>query len=383
MDLPIELSFWERDRFFNHLDFTIVGSGIVGLSTAIHLKLARPEANVLILERGALPLGASTRNAGFACFGSMTEILDDLEARPAEEVWALVAQRYKGLVALRHLLGDEAIGYKADGGYEIFLSDDLHSYEMCMDNRSIFNDRLSPITGEKETFIDRSDHVDQFGFGAAKYMLLNQAEGSINTGLMMEQLLLKATQLGIKILNGIEVVEFEDVGGQVALHLKGGHTMKSLHAIIATNGFTKKLLPQLDVLPARNQVLISKPIPDLPFSGCFHIDRGYYYFRNIGNRVLFGGGRHLAKVEETTSVFATNQMIRTKLEELLHQIILPQHKAEVDYWWSGILGVGEQKTPIVKRYSDHVTLALRLGGMGVAIGTLLGQEATRVALDLA
>jgi glycine/D-amino acid oxidase-like deaminating enzyme len=45
--------------------------------------------------------------------------------------------------------------------------------------------------------------------------------------------------------------------------------------------------------PARAQVLITKPIDSLKIKGTFHMDRGYYYFRNIDNRVLIGGGRNL------------------------------------------------------------------------------------------
>ena len=59
-------SYWEQQSFTSY-DYVIIGSGIVGLSTAIELKEKFPGATVLILERGLLPTGASSRNAGFAC----------------------------------------------------------------------------------------------------------------------------------------------------------------------------------------------------------------------------------------------------------------------------------------------------------------------------
>ena len=61
------LSYWERSIYTEGIDFTIVGSGIVGLSTALHLRKANPKAKITILERGYLPTGASTKNAGLAC----------------------------------------------------------------------------------------------------------------------------------------------------------------------------------------------------------------------------------------------------------------------------------------------------------------------------
>ena len=72
------LSFWERDSFL-HYDFIVVGGGIIGLSTAISLRTSAPNASILLLERGIFPSGASTKNAGFACFGSLTEILSDCQ----------------------------------------------------------------------------------------------------------------------------------------------------------------------------------------------------------------------------------------------------------------------------------------------------------------
>ena len=76
------------------------------------------KSRILVLERGLFPTGASTRNAGFACMGSATELLDDLQHTPEADVVALFAARKKGLDQLRIRLGDDKIGYHANGGHE-------------------------------------------------------------------------------------------------------------------------------------------------------------------------------------------------------------------------------------------------------------------------
>ncbi len=76
----MDLSYWERDTFFSNVDIIIIGSGIVGLSAALCLKKRAPKLNIIILERGILPMGASSKNAGFACFGSPGELLEDLKS---------------------------------------------------------------------------------------------------------------------------------------------------------------------------------------------------------------------------------------------------------------------------------------------------------------
>ena len=115
----MNLSYWETKSWLHNIDYTIVGSGIVGLSTALFLKQRFPKSNILILEKGILPQGASTKNAGFACFGSLSEILQDLQHHTEQEVLDLVQQRVDGLKLLRQSLGDQEMNYKPYGGYEI------------------------------------------------------------------------------------------------------------------------------------------------------------------------------------------------------------------------------------------------------------------------
>jgi hypothetical protein len=48
--------------------------------------------------------------------------------------------------------------------------------------------------------------------------------------------------------------------------------------------------------------------------------------------------------------------------------------------WSGIMAFGETKAPIVKHLSDKMVLGVRLGGMGVAIGSIVGEEVAELIL---
>jgi glycine/D-amino acid oxidase-like deaminating enzyme len=104
------------------------------------------------------------------------------------------------------------------------------------------------------------------------------------------------------------------------------------------------------------------------------LDEGYYYFRNIGERILFGGGRNLDFKTEETFIFGQTPLIQQRLEEILQNMILPNTKFEVDLRWSGIMGMGNQKRPLLKQLSENVYCGVRLGGMGIAIGSLLGKE---------
>ena len=121
----MNLSYWEQKEWLENIDFAIVGSGIVGLSTALFLKQRFPESNITLLEKGILPQGASTKNAGFACFGSLSEILQDLKTHSENEILELVQSRVQGLQLLRQHLGDASIDFRPYGGYELFLQKNL------------------------------------------------------------------------------------------------------------------------------------------------------------------------------------------------------------------------------------------------------------------
>lgn len=365
----MNLSYWEYKTWLSNVDYTVVGSGIVGLNCALALQEKSPQAKILVLEQGILPQGASTKNAGFACYGSMSEILSDLRNHNEQEVFELVKMRFDGISLLRDMLGDVALGYEQLGGYEIFAKSNTEQYEHCLEKRAEINDLLNPIF-RQDAFIQQKN---SFGFdNVSEYFLTNSLEGQIDTGRMMKALLDRAVRNGITVLNSVSLKKFEASSGGVDLHTDQ-FDFKTKKLFIATNGFASLIL-EADIRPARAQVLITKPIKDLSITGTFHMDEGYYYFRNIENRLLLGGGRDLDIIGETTSEFGLTDTIQNKLEFLLKEVILPGRSFEIDRRWSGIMGVGSQKRPILEQLHDHVFCGIRLGGMGIAIGSFVGKS---------
>jgi gamma-glutamylputrescine oxidase len=365
----MNLSYWELKSWFTNIDFAIIGSGIVGLSCALELRELHPEAKIVVFEKGTLPSGASTKNAGFACFGSMSEILQDLETHTPNEVVGLISERLKGLSTLRAALTDQRIAYAQLGGYELFPDTDSAVFDKCVKNLDAINELLFPIFNANVFSV-----VDTpFGFEkVASKAIFNKFEGQLDTGKMMTALLEKAASKGVLILNNALVKEISQKSASPVFTL-GNLTVEAKSICIATNGFAKELL-QEDVQPARAQVLITKPIKNLAIKGTFHLDCGYYYFRNIDDRILFGGARNLAFDAENTSQTGLTSIIQDKLEHLLKTTILPQTPFEIDTRWSGIMGVGSQKKPIIKKLYPGVFCGVRLGGMGVAIGSSIGKE---------
>lgn len=375
------LSYWEKESFVNY-DYIIIGSGIVGLSTAISIKEKKPNASVMVLERGILPTGASTKNAGFACFGSLTELLEDIKVLGAKDTLALVNERWEGLIKLRERVGDKNMDYLSYGGYELMRDAEL-PYLEAIDQ---VNEMLLPLF-KKPVFTIDNEKIRDFGFNSneIKSIVVNPFEGQIHTGKMMKSLLEKAYHIGITVLTGTEVSSFKDNDNEVAITAKNSITgsditFKAGKVAVCTNAFTNKLITNLDIKPGRGIVLITKPLSKPPFQGVFHIDKGYYYFRNVGSRVIFGGGRNLDFEGETTTEFEVNERILTELKRQLKEVILPNTAFEVDHTWAGIMAFGANKQPIYQQHSKNVYLGVRLGGMGVAIGSRMGEKLTETML---
>lgn len=364
------LSYWEKSTYLENIDFLIIGSGIVGLSTAIFLKKKNKNYKVLVIDRGYLPTGASTKNAGFTCFGSPTELFDDLQNMNELTVWDTFSNRYMGLNTLFELVQKDKIAYRECKSWDIISS--KKNNDITKDFIEYINHKAHEITGVKEIYHEDKLISSKFGFEGINTSYCNKLEGAIHTGKMIQELYKKAILNDVNVLFGMNAEKLDHSAQENVIETQFGE-IKAKNTIIATNGFAKKWIKD-DILPARAQVIITNEIPDLKINGTFHYEKGYYYFRNVGNRVLLGGGRNLDFKGETTEEFGSSEQIRLKLLELLKNVILPKHTYEIQDSWSGIMGVGKSKSPIIKKINNNTAIGVRMGGMGVAIGAQVGKK---------
>jgi glycine/D-amino acid oxidase-like deaminating enzyme len=211
-------------------------------------------------------------------------------------------------------------------------------------------------------------------------LIENQHEGQIDTGKMMKHLLQLANSLGVVLYTSCPIEKISEEERHQILSTPHG-PFKCTSVLLANNAFINELLPEIDVVPGRGQVLITKPIKKLRIKGTFHYDKGYYYFRNIDDRILLGGGRNLAFKEEQTATFGTTLIIRKALEQLLQETILPDIPFEIETSWSGIMGFGKQIDPIVRQIKPGIFCAVRCNGMGIAMGSQTGQDAAELILN--
>ena len=376
----IDFSYWEQESFLSGFDVLIIGSGIVGLSAALSLKSQKPKLKIGVLEAGFLPAGASTKNAGFACFGSISELIEELKTGGEDEIGGIIELRWKGLERLRKNLGDKAISFEQYGGYEVFKASESGFANTCIEQIPYFNKLLGSLIGKPDIYAVNTTKIAEFGMNGITNLIHNKYEGQIDTGKMMLALVSKVQGLGVSIFNNCRVQKIESkLNEQVLITNQGKFRANSI--ILATNAFGTELIPELDVIPGRGQILITEPIKSLKIKGSFHYNRGYTYFRNIDDRILLGGGRDLDFEGEQTLEPGITDIIQESLERLLFETILPKQKVKIEHRWSGVMGFGKELKPIVKKIRPGLYCAVRCNGMGVAMGSLLGEQVANL-IDL-
>lgn len=376
----MQVSVWEKESFFAPCDVVIAGSGFTGLWSAYYLKRKEPDLRITILDKGYIPTGASTRNAGFACYGSVTELLRDTDTMGEYNMLSLVEMRYEGLQRIRKVFNKREIEYESYGGYELINSYEGDRYKHLRDRIKHLNKGLRSIFKTKNLFEFRDDKINDFGFEGVQHLIYTEAEGQLHSGKLCQALMHKVQSMGVNILQATEIVYFTESENGVTVHTNKNATIHAEKILICTNGFAKQLLPELDIQPARGQVLVTAPIPNLRIKGTFHYDEGFYYFRNLGNRLLLGGARNAAIDQETTTEMDITENIQYRLEQFISNHLLPGAHFEITDRWSGIMGIGSEKMPIVKKLSPNTYCAVRMSGMGVALAPVAANEVAKMIL---
>ncbi|WP_234108816.1 MULTISPECIES: NAD(P)/FAD-dependent oxidoreductase [Chryseobacterium] len=364
-------SIWELETFYRKRDVIIVGAGFTGLWTAISVKEKYPERSVLVVDRSAVPIGASTRNAGFACFGSLTEVISDSEKMGWEKTLELVKLRLEGLKKIQNDFKADEIDFELCGGFEI-IND-----EAPLQRIDEVNEKLKSITGLTKTYALNQSKLKEVGLGNSRFLIENSIEGSLHSGKLLQKLLEKCQILGVEFLLGTEILDINENKNSVKI-IAQDFEIEAEKIVIATNAFTKNLLPEIDLVPARGQILLTGPIENLKLRGTFHYDEGFYYFRNLGNRVLLGGGRNQDLKNEETDSLDTTDFLQNHLENFLKTVVIPNQDFQISNRWSGIMAMGKEKSPIITKVSERQIAAVRLSGMGVALAPKIGDRVAEI-----
>ena len=331
------VSFWESTHSKNSFDVIVIGAGFTGLYCSLFIKQTYPSLDILVVERSSLAHGASSKNAGFLCIGSPSELLANIDQIGEEQVENILYKRWSGMQYILSLFSPYDIDLQPTGGAEVFFSKDSRQFEHCQAHISQLNNIFQSATGI----------TNNFTINQASKTIHSRSEYLLDPVKVLLQLQKIGRQMGIQYRFQTSVMEIQESKHNAEIVLDSGERLQSNTLVIACNGFTRRIVPDIDIQPARNIVLLSKPIPQIDtFTKAYHYDKGYMYWRRINNRLLIGGARNLDLAQETTEEFGTNEEIKDHLIQFVKsQLMVPNF--QVDHEWSGILGITSTGMPIV------------------------------------
>lgn len=373
------LSIWEIKELSVPWDVVIVGAGIVGLSAGIQLLQNNPKSRIAILEQNNYFSGASTKNAGFACFGSAGELLDDLNHYSEFEVFSLFKKRFDGIQNLLKICGSQNVSLNQSGGYEL-ISDEFPEELIGNEKLEFLNAKIQEYTGLRNYYNESTKDIKLHGLSNLVQFISTPYEALINPLDMMNALIRKFYFLGGKIYYSSSLTGYSEITDQIELFISSSqHKLLSRYLIFSNNRSSQTILPDLKIKPARNLVLILQGEHHL--RGAYHYHKGFVYFRPVDDGILIGGARHLDLDQEFSDEVIVTSKIQKYLIDFAEKHIFSTGKSNQLHQWLGIMGMGNTKKPCVQFVSSNIVAALGLGGIGLAIGVDTGKEAADLLIS--
>ncbi len=359
-------------------DLVIAGSGYTGLSAAV--EAARGGMSVLVLDRGPIGAGCSTRNGGQLA-SSIKPEFGTLAARHGDDLARRIrAEGYAALAHTEEMIAANGIDcdWQKTGRYLAAHSPKQYEgLEQWAEARH--------RAGEPEiTLVPRAEQHSELGsdryFGGA----ISPFNGAVHPAKLHAGLLRVAEASGVTVQGGREVTGIQRDGAGFLVQV-GGASVQARHVLIATNGYSGPLSPWLQrrVIPIGSYMLATEELPPalaatLIPQGRMVIDtrRVVIYFRMSpdGKRLIFGGRAALMEADPAKSLPRLYQMMLDVFPQLAG--------TAVSHSWNGFVAYTFDELPHIG-VQDGVHYCMGYCGSGISLSLYFGMRAGQQILGRA
>jgi glycine/D-amino acid oxidase-like deaminating enzyme len=361
----------------SHADVVIVGSGYTGLNAA--LVTARDGRFTLVLEKGRVGEGCSTRNGG-QISTSVKPSFGELSRHHGPETARAILT--EGREALRWI-GEFTQGEGIDCSFAV--RGRFHAAHSAKAFEAMRRDAAKQIPDlEIETeIVPRAEQHREIGTDAYHGGIVLPRHAVIDPGRYHAGLLDRVQQAGATIAEHCPAVAIDRDGKGFVVTTPRGRTV-ARDVVIATNGYTGDATPWLQrrVIPIGSSIIATEPMPRemmravIPQNRIVSDSRKVVYYYRLspdGTRMIFGGRVSHAETDPRIS----GPLLHAEMARLFPQLA----KARISHSWVGFVAYTFD-TLAHAGSRDGIHYAMGYCGSGVSMASYLGMRTGQKVLGL-
>jgi glycine/D-amino acid oxidase-like deaminating enzyme len=357
-------------------DVVVVGAGLTGLSTALHL--ARQGVSVALLEANTVGWGASGRNGGMATPGLAIGFPAAVRRYGADRAAAMFQAYNDAIDTVEELVASEAIDCSFERTGRLTLACKPGHYTAF--ERSA--EQMRSLAGQDVRLIPKSELPSEIGSQYYHGGMVDPLGAAVHVGQLTAGLAGVAAGCGVSIHEQCRVLELVRRDGFVHDVRTDMGTVRADQVVMATSGYTGAATPWLRrrIVPIGSFIVVTEPLDPavvdelLPnrrvASDSNHL---LYYFRiTPDNRLLFGGRARFA-MSSRESDLKSGRILRRGMVRVFPRLA----DTRIDYCWGGLVDMTLDQMVHAGEH-DGVFYSVGYSGHGVQMATHMGKVMAQV-----
>lgn len=367
---------YRRNDVPAHADVAVIGAGLTGLSTALHV--ARAGASVVLLEEHTIGWGASGRNGGMATTGLAISFPTAVRRYGPERARDMFLAYNDAIDTIEDLVTTEGIDCAFERTGKLTLACKPSHYTGFERSAEL----ISKYTGQDVTLIPPQDIRDEIGSSFYHGAMVDPLGAGVHVGKLVHGLARAAAANGVSIHEGCKVTAMTKRDGYQHDIQTARGVVRADQVVVATSGYTGGLTPWLRrrIVPIGSFIIVTEPLPQhvvdelLPRKRVAADSKHLlYYFRiTPDNRLLFGGRARFA-MSNSGSDIKSGQILKRAMTKVYPQLA----DVGIDYCWGGLVDMSVDQM-VHAGEQDGLYYSVGYSGHGVQMATHMGKVLSHI-----